>query len=118
MPAPAVELLRGSLDLLILRALTRRPLHGYAVIRWIEEATGHALAIEEGSLYPALYRLVDRGWIESDWGVSENNRKARYYSLTPKGRAQLKAEVRDFTRFANAVFQAIAAPDPAPGTAR
>lgn len=118
MPAPTVELLRGSLDLLILRALTRRALHGYAVIRWIEEATGNALAIEEGSLYPALYRLVDRGWIESDWGVSENNRKARFYSLTPKGRAQLKTEVRDFTRFANAVFQALATPEPASGGIR
>ena len=115
MPEPTVELLRGSLDLLILRSLTQRPLHGYAVMRWIELATANALSIEEGSLYPALYRLVDRGWIESDWGVSENNRRARYYSLTTKGRAQLKTEVREFTRFANAVFQALPAPEPARG---
>jgi transcriptional regulator len=106
----SLELLRGTLDLLILRSLTERPLHGYAVMRWIESATDRALSIEEGSLYPALYRLVDRGWIESDWGVSENNRRARYYSLTAKGRAQLKAEVREFTLFTNAVFRALKAP--------
>ncbi|MGE3617373.1 MAG: PadR family transcriptional regulator [Gemmatimonadales bacterium] len=109
----AVELLRGSLDLLILRAISRGPLHGYGVMRWIEQATDHALAIEEGSLYPALYRLVDRGWVDSDWGVSENNRRARFYSLTPKGRTQLKTEVRDFTRFTDAVFQALRAPETA-----
>ncbi|MEO8453016.1 MAG: PadR family transcriptional regulator [Gemmatimonadota bacterium] len=113
MPEPAVEMLRGTLDLLILRALTRQSLHGYGVMRWIEDATGDVLQIEEGSLYPALYRLEDRGWIESDWGLSENNRRARYYRLTIKGRAQLKTEVRDFTRFAKAVFRAIDQPEPA-----
>ncbi|MEZ4455136.1 MAG: PadR family transcriptional regulator [Gemmatimonadales bacterium] len=109
----AVELLRGSLDLLILRALSRRPLHGYGVMRWIEQATEQALSIEEGSLYPALYRLVDRGWVDSDWGVSENNRRARYYTLTAKGRTQLKTEVRAFTQFTDAVFQALRAPETA-----
>jgi PadR family transcriptional regulator PadR len=106
----SVELLRGTLDLLILRALAGRSLHGYAVMRWIEAATDGALDIEEGSLYPALYRLEDREWIESDWGLSENNRRARYYVLTTKGRAQLKIETREFTRFTKAVFQALAAP--------
>ncbi len=113
MPARTLELLRGTLDLLILRALTRQPLHGYGVMRWIEESTGEALQIEEGSLYPALYRLEDRAWVESDWGVSENNRRARFYKLTAKGRTQLKTEVREFTRFARAVFQALEAPEPA-----
>jgi transcriptional regulator len=108
--APAIELLRGTLDLLILRSLSHEPLHGYGVMRWIEEATGQALAIEEGSLYPALYRLEDRGWVESDWGRSANNRRARYYRLTAKGRAQLKTEVRHFTDFAKAVFRALEAP--------
>lgn len=108
--ARSVELLRGTLDLLILRALTARPLHGYAVMRWIADATDRALDIEEGSLYPALYRLEDRQWIESNWGVSENNRRARYYQLTAKGRAQLKVEVREFTRFAKAIFQAVETP--------
>ena len=112
MPDHTVTLLKGSLDLLILRALAAGPTHGYGVIRWIEEATGSALQIEEGSLYPALYRLEDRGWVVSDWGASENNRRARYYRLTPKGRAQLKVEVTEFTRFAQAVFQALEAPLP------
>jgi transcriptional regulator len=110
MPAQSVTLLKGSLDLLILRALASGSTHGYGVIRWIEEATGSALQIEEGSLYPALYRLEDRGWVVSDWGASENNRRARYYRLTPKGRAQLKIEASEFTRFAQAVFQALEGP--------
>ena len=105
-----VTLLKGSLDLLILRALSAGPAHGYGVIRWIEEATGSALQVEEGSLYPALYRLEDRGWVLSDWGASENNRRARYYRLTPRGRAQLKIETNEFTRFAQAVFQALEGP--------
>ncbi len=108
-----VELLRGTLDLLILRALTAAPLHGYGVMRWIEVATGEALAVEEGSLYPALYRLEDRGWVESDWGVSANNRRARYYRLTAKGRQRLRTEAKAFTDFARVVFQALEGPEPA-----
>ncbi|MEO8450159.1 MAG: PadR family transcriptional regulator [Gemmatimonadota bacterium] len=110
MPPRAVELLKGTLDLLILRALISGSTHGFGVMRWIERATGETLRVEEGSLYPALYRLEDRGWVSSDWGVSENNRRARFYRLTPKGRAQLKTEVDDFTRFAEAVFKALGAP--------
>ena len=109
----SMELLRGTLDLLILRALRRQPLHGYSLMRWIEESTKDALQIEDGSLYPALYRLEDRGWVKSSWGVSENNRRARFYQLTPKGRAQLKTEVSEFARFTRVVFQAIDAPEPA-----
>lgn len=110
MPPRAVELLKGTLDLLILRALGAGSTHGFGVMRWIEKATGETLRVEEGSLYPALYRLEDRGWVVSDWGVSENNRRARFYRLTPKGRAQLKTEVDDFTRFAEAVFKALRTP--------
>ena len=110
MAVQSLELLRGTLDLLILRALTRGRLHGFAVMRFLEEATGDALQIEEGSLYPALYRLEDRGWIQSEMGVSENNRRARFYRLTPKGRSQLKTEVADFRRFVTAVFQVIEGP--------
>lgn len=107
MPQESLELLRGTLDLLILRALKVESTHGYGVLRWIERATGDELRIEEGSLYPALYRLEKRGWITSEWGVSENNRRARFYSLTRKGRAQLDTEVDEFLRFARAVFRAL-----------
>jgi len=104
------EVLRGTLDLLILRAASWRPAHGYAIARWIEQATDDVLRIEEGSLYPALHRLEARGWIEAEWGASENNRRAKYYTLTPKGRAQLRVETATWTRFANAVFAALEAP--------
>jgi transcriptional regulator len=105
-----IEVLRGTLDLLILKAVSWGPTHGYGVARWIEQATDDVLRIEEGSLYPALHRLETRGWIESDWGASENNRRAKFYTLTAKGRAQLRIETATFTRFANAVFSALEAP--------
>src|SRR5215212_7990165 len=110
MPGTNVEVLRGTLDLLILKALSGGAAHGYAVPRWIEWATGDVLRIEEGSLYPALHRLSERGWIVAEWGASENNRRAKFYTLTAKGRAQLRAETATWTRFANAVFAALAAP--------
>ena len=107
MPNNSLELLRGTLDLLIMRALSVQETHGYGVARWIERATGDALQIEEGSLYPALYRLQQRGWIDSDWGFSENNRRARFYRLTRKGKQQLAMEIDTFARFARAVFLAL-----------
>ena len=110
MPDFDVEVLRGTLDLLILKAVSWGPTHGYGVARWIEQATNDVLRIEEGSLYPALHRLEVRGWIAAEWGTSENNRRAKYYILTPKGRAQLRVEVATFTRFAHAVFAALEAP--------
>jgi PadR family transcriptional regulator, regulatory protein PadR len=110
MPDFEVEVLRGTLDLLILKAVSWGPTHGYGVARWIEQATNDVLRIEEGSLYPALHRLEVRDWIAADWGTSENNRRAKYYTLTPKGRAQLRREVATFTRFAHAVFAALEAP--------
>ena len=110
----SLELLRGTLDLLILRALVVQPTHGYGVLRWIERATNDDLQIEEGSLYPALYRLEKRGFIESEWGLSENNRKAKYYAITPAGRQQLKAKSSQWTRYAEAVFKVLATnPKPA-----
>lgn len=108
MAGGSVELLRGTLDMLILRALALQSTHGFGVARWIEQATDDALRIEEGSLYPALYRLEKRGLVESEWGFSENNRKARFYKLTRVGRAHLRAETEQFTRFAAAVFKALA----------
>ena len=110
MPDANIEVLRGTLDLLILKAVSWGPTHGYGVARWIEQATEDVLKIEEGSLYPALHRLQVRGWIEAEWGTSENNRRARFYTLTAKGRAQLRLEVATFTRFAHAVFAALEAP--------
>lgn len=99
-----MELLQGTLDLLVLRALsTEAPLHGFAVQRRIAELSSHRLRVEEGSLYPALYRLERRGWIASAWGRSENNRKARLYHLTPGGRRQLATERRSWDAFSDAV---------------
>src|SRR6185436_8929834 len=96
--APSVEVLRGTLDLLILKAVSWGRTHGYGVARWIEQATSDVLQIEEGSLYPALHRLVTRGWIDAEWGTSENNRRAKFYTLTEKGRAQLRVEAATWTR--------------------
>ena len=90
----SLSLLQGTVDLLILRALTQGPAHGYAVSRWVRERTDGVLALEDAALYQALHRLEARGWIEAEWGVSENNRRAKYYALTSSGRAMLKRETR------------------------
>jgi transcriptional regulator len=100
---PKNELLQGTLDMLILKALDNGPLHGYSVARWIHERTDDVLRIEEGSLYPALHRLEKRGWVRSEWGVSENNRQAKYYKLTRTGRKQLRIELASWDRLAAAV---------------
>jgi PadR family transcriptional regulator PadR len=105
-----VALLQGTLDLLILKALSWGPAHGYAVARWIETATDDALRIEEGSLYPALHRLEERGHVESEWGLSENKRRAKFYHLTAEGRRQLRAESASWHQFARAVLAALEAP--------
>ena len=104
------DILRGTLDLLVLRALSWGTAHGYAVAKWIERATNDVLAVGEGTLYPALHRLEERGWIESEWGVSENKRRAKFYTLTTAGRAQLQVETASWKRYAEAVFAALAAP--------
>lgn len=98
-----VDLLHGTLDMLILKALTRGPMHGYAVVRWIQQITDDALRVEEGSLYPALHRLEKRRWISSSWGVSENNRKAKYYKITARGRKQLADELSGWQRLTEAI---------------
>jgi transcriptional regulator len=111
-----IDLLRSSLDLLILKALSWGPRHGYAVAEWIEEATGDALAVEEGTLYPALHRLERREWVASEWGVSDNNRRAKFYRLTAAGRAQFRAEAPAWHRCAEAIAGALRAT--APGVTR
>jgi transcriptional regulator len=94
-----VDLLQGTLDMLILKALTWGSMHGYGIVSWLEQMTDAALVVEEGSLYPALHRLAKRGWVSAEWGVSENNRRAKYYTLTAAGRAQLRAEEKSWARF-------------------
>ena len=110
-----LNVLRSSLDLVILKALTWGPRHGYAVAEWVEEATGDVLLLEEGTLYPALHRLERKGWVVADWGVSENNRRAKFYRLTPAGRAQLHDETPTWLRHAEAIARALrsASPDAA-----
>jgi PadR family transcriptional regulator len=92
------QLLPGTLFLLILKSLARGPLHGYAIAKRIKNASDNGLEIEDGSLYPALNRLLVKGWVHAEWGTSENNRRARFYRLTPEGRKQLHAEARDFEK--------------------
>jgi transcriptional regulator len=102
------SLLHGALDALILKTLTRGPSHGYAIARFIEDTTADALMVEEGSLYPALYRLERRGWVEAEWGISELGRRAKLYSLTDAGRKQLAAEMATWRRFAAGVAKVFA----------
>jgi len=97
------DLLQGTLDLLILKALSLGPMHGYGVGQRIMQMAEEMLKIEEGSLYPALYRLEEKEWIKSEWGISENNRRARFYKLTPAGRKQLNIEEENWLRFALAM---------------
>lgn len=107
--APSAELLPGTLDLLILKSVSLGKLHGYAVLLRIEQITGGALQIQQGALYPALYRLERQALIESEWGVSENNRRAKYYKLTPAGRQRLRDESAGWNRFADAMKAALGA---------
>lgn len=109
MPPASLDLLQGTLDVLVLKALIFGPRHGYAVARWIRDTSDDTLAIEEGALYTALHRLERRGWVDATWGVSENNRKAKFYELNREGRRQLDAESRRWTQYAEAVFKILAA---------
>ena len=97
------ELLQGTLDLLILKALAVGPLHGYAIAQRIEQRSDDVLVVEEGSLYPALYRMEAKGWIAAEWGKSENNRRAKYYALTRAGRKQLQEETALWERLVRAI---------------
>jgi PadR family transcriptional regulator PadR len=101
--AEPTELLHGTLDVLLLKTLSWGPRHGYAIARWIEDVTDDALRIEEGSLYPALYRMERRGWIDAEWGLSESGRKVKVYRLTRAGRQRLAVETAQWTRFTAAV---------------
>jgi PadR family transcriptional regulator PadR len=104
-----ISMLQGTLDVLVLKTLSWGPMHGYAVARWLQQVTDDVLQIEEGSLYPSLHRMERKGWVESEWGLSENNRRAKYYRLTTAGRKQLRAETSTWATFAQAVSQVLTA---------
>ena len=103
------EMMPGTLELLILKTLERHrePLHGYGIARHIQRVSDDVLQVEEGSLYPALQRLAVKGWVKAEWGVSDNNRRARLYRLTPAGRKQLAEEVADFERLLGAILRVV-----------
>jgi len=106
---PHADLIPGTLDLLVLKAVSLGPLHGYGVLLRIEQITGGALLVEQGALYPALFRLEHRGLLEGEWGVSDNNRRAKYYRLTAAGRRRLKTEAEGWNRLATAMAAALRA---------
>jgi PadR family transcriptional regulator PadR len=107
---PSTDLLQGTLDVLILKTLALEPMHGWGVAQRIQQVSKDVLQIGQGSLYPALHRLEYKGWIQSDWGSSENNRRAKYYSLTRKGRKQLDAELATWERLSTAIALVLETP--------
>ncbi len=107
-----LELIRGTLDVLILKSLIWGPRHGYAITTLIQRQSDDALFVEEGTLYPALWRLESKGLVESEWGLSDNNRKAKYYSLTSEGRRHLRAEAKTWEAYAEAVAKVLSANEP------
>ena len=112
----ATDRLHGTLDALVLKSLTLGPRHGYGVVRWLRERSGDALIVEEGSLYPALYRMERDGWVEADWGTTELGRKAKFYTITHEGRRQLKAQTEELASFIAAISP-ILLPPAAPAAA-
>lgn len=109
MPRNIIEAVQGTLDFLILKALSWGEMHGYAIARWIQESSGDELQIEEGTLYPALHRMEDRGWLEAAWGISANNRRAKFYRLTVEGRRELRERTVSWERYARAVNRVLRA---------
>jgi PadR family transcriptional regulator, regulatory protein PadR len=104
MPASRpIELLQGTLDLIVLKSLSWGPMHGFGLARWIQQATEDLLQVEEGSLYPALYRMENRAWIKAQWALTENGRRAKYYRLTASGRRQLDAESESWAQMTDAI---------------
>ena len=107
MTKPPIDLLQGTVDVLILRTLAWEPMHGYGVSRFIRQRTEGVLAIESAALYQAMHRLERKKWIRAEWGLSENNRRAKYYALTTEGRKQLRAEAATWRTYADAVFKVL-----------
>lgn len=104
---PKTDVLQGTLALLVLKTLARAPMHGYGITLYIQILSKEVLRVEEGSLYPALHRMAQDGWIKAEWGTSENNRRARFYSLTALGRKQLAEEEKNWARLTQAVAQVL-----------
>ena len=102
-----LNLLQGTLDLLVMKVIQAQPMHGYAIARTIQELSNESLRVEEGSLYPSLYRMEKKGWISSDWRVTDKNRRARFYELTPEGRTQLAAEEENWEKLSGVVDRII-----------
>jgi transcriptional regulator len=109
MARSSVDLLQGTLDLIVLKTLSWGPMHGFGIARWIQRTTSDVLQIEEGSLYPALYRMENRGWIKASWALTENGRRAKYYRLTSTGRRQLALEFETWERLSGAIGQIMGA---------
>ena len=103
MARSSINLLQGTLDLIVLKTLSWGPMHGFGIARWIQHTTEEVLQVEEGSLYPALYRMENRGWIKAQWALTENGRRAKYYRLTAVGRRQLTAEFASWEQMTNAI---------------
>ena len=108
-PVKPIEFRQGAIELLILKTLHWGPQHGFSIARWIQDTTDDVLCLEEGSLYPTLHRLEDKGWVRGKWGTSENNRRAKFYELTAVGRTQLSAETRDWWKYADAIAKVLSA---------
>jgi transcriptional regulator len=107
MSKSAMNLVQGTLDVLILRTLSEGPMHGFGVSKWIRERTDGVLGIEDAALYQALHRIERKAWIEAEWGLSENNRRAKYYQLTASGRRQLKKDTTSLRRYVEALFKVL-----------
>jgi transcriptional regulator len=108
--ADSLPILKGTLDILVLKALAWAPMHGFEIASWLEQRSSGSLEVEDGALYFALHRLEERGFISSEWRLTENNRRARYYKLRPAGRAHLRAEGANLERYARALTDILAAP--------
>lgn len=107
MAEDALDLLQGTLEVLVLRSLAGEPMHGYGIVQWLRACTDGALQVQDAALYQALRRMEKKGWVDAEWGVTENNRRARYYALTPLGRSQLRRETAAWHRYADAMFKVL-----------
>jgi PadR family transcriptional regulator, regulatory protein PadR len=109
MTRPSIDLLHGSLDVIVLQTLSWQPMHGFGLARWIQRVTDDVFQIEEGTLYPALYRMENKGWVKSEWRTTENNRRAKYYRLTAAGRRQLTDRAKTWQLYAGAMSRIMSA---------